>query len=117
MDKSIIIKYFHTSVRIFTGLLLIIIAGSKFGLLPSAVKNEGLFTPEGWAFISVIQTNGYLFPVIGIIFLLCGIALLINRYVALAALIIVPITINFALFHLFYAKTYLPIQLSDQNFD
>ncbi|MAF36555.1 hypothetical protein CL622_05565 [archaeon] len=94
-------KYIHHTIRIITGLLFIVVFASKFGLLPSAVNMEGMFTPEGWAFISAVQANGYLFPVIGIISLLCGLAFLANRYVALAAVILVPITVNFTLFHLF----------------
>ena len=60
-----------------------------------------MFTPEGWAFISAIKANGYLFPTIGIISLLSGLAFLVNRYVALAAIILLPITVNFVLFHIF----------------
>tara|TARA_Y100000310_G_scaffold281289_1_gene301674 strand:+ start:537 stop:893 length:357 start_codon:yes stop_codon:yes gene_type:complete len=77
------------------------VGGSKFGLLPSAVNMPEMFTPAGWAFISAVNANGYLFPFIGLVSLLCGLAFLSNRYVALAAILLVPITLNFALFHIF----------------
>lgn len=99
--KSDVMYYVHHVIRIITGLFFVVIFGSKFGFLPSAVNTPSMFTPEGWAFISVIQANGYLFPVIGIVSLLCGLAFLANRYVALAAVLLVPITLNFALFHIF----------------
>jgi len=94
-------KYFHHTIRILTGLLFLAIFASKFGFLPSAVNMERMFTPEGWAFISAIKANGYLFPTIGIVSLVCGLAFLANRYVALAAILLIPITVNFALFHIF----------------
>jgi len=94
-------KYFHHTIRILTGLLFIAIFASKFGFLPSAVTMESMFTSEGWAFISAINSNGYLFPAIGIISLISGLAFLANRYVALAAIILLPITVNFVLFHIF----------------
>jgi len=114
-------KYFHHTIRILTGLLFLAIFFSKFGFLPSAVNMAWMFTPEGWAFISAIQASGYLFPIIGIVSLLCGLAFLANRYVALAAVILVPITVNFALFHLFLgfptfsireAVSYVPLALN-----
>ena len=94
-------KYFHHTIRVLTGLLFLAIFASKFGFLPSAVNMQWMFTPEGWAFISAIKANGYLFPTIGIISLLSGLAFLVNRYVALAAIILLPITVNFVLFHIF----------------
>lgn len=94
-------KYVHHAIRIFTGLLFLAIFFSKFGIFPSAVNMENMFSPEGFAFIQAVQANGYLFPTIGIISLISGIAFLANRYVALAAIIMMPLTVNFALFHVF----------------
>ena len=96
-----VMKYFHHTIRILTGLLFVAIFASKFGFLPSAVNNELMFTPDGWEFIKAIQANGYMFLTIGIISLVSGLALLANRYVALAAMLMIPITVNFALFHIF----------------
>ncbi len=94
-------KYFYNTIRILAGIFFIIIFASKFGLLPSAVNTPEMFTPKGWAFISAVNANGYLFPIIGIVSLLCGLAFLANRHVALASIILTPITLNFALFHIF----------------
>ncbi len=94
-------KLLHHAIRILTGLLLLATAASKFGFLPTAAHSEHMFTPEGWLFISAINSNGYLFPTIGIVSLVCGVAFLANRYVALAAVILTPVTLNFVLFHVF----------------
>lgn len=94
-------KYFYHAIRIFTGFLFLAIFFSKFGLLPSAVTMPDMFTLEGFAFIQAIQANGYLFPTIGIVSLVSGLTFLFNRYVALGALLMIPITLNFALFHVF----------------
>jgi len=94
-------KYVHHTIRILTGLFFLFVAGSKFGFLPSAVNRPEMFTPEGWDFISAIDATGYMFPIVGIVSLICGLAFLSNRYVAFAAVILMPITVNFALFHMF----------------
>ncbi len=94
-------KHFHNVVRILSGLLFVVVAASKFGILPSGVTREHMFTPEGWAFISAINATGYLFPAVGVVALVCGVAFLTNRYVALAAVVLMPITVSFALFHVF----------------
>ena len=94
-------SYFYHAIRILTGLLFIIIFFSKMGLLSSAVKRPEMFTSEGFAFISAIAATGYVFPAVGIVSLVCGLAFLANRYVAFAAVILIPVTANFALFHIF----------------
>lgn len=100
----------YNSIRIFTGFLLLIIAFSKLGFLPSGVTREWAFTPEGWTFIQAVDATGYLFPAVGVVALLCGLAFLSNRYVATAAIILMTITVNFALFHIFLGFRELSIR-------
>lgn len=45
----------------------------------------------------------YIMPVVKVIELLCGIAFLAGRYVALAAVVIFPIVVNIVLVHVFLA--------------
>ncbi len=94
-------KNIHNAIRIITGLFFVAIFFSKFGFLPSAAHSPEMFSATGWVFISAINEIGYLFPVIGLISLASGVAFLANRYVALAALLMLPLTVNFALFHIF----------------
>ncbi len=103
-------KYLHHTIRIITGLFLLFLAGSKFGFLPTAAYSPELFTDKGWPLIQAIVSTGYIFPTIGIISLICGIAFLTNRYVALAALLMVPITFNFLLFHVFTDLQYITLR-------
>lgn len=77
------------------------IAGAKFGILPNLVKRPDLFTPEGFSFVSAVDATGYIFPIIVVSSFLCGLAFVLNKYVALAAIVLVPITLNFALLHVF----------------
>jgi putative oxidoreductase len=94
-------NYFYHTIRVITGILFIIVSASKFGFLPSAVKRPEMFTSEGFAFITAIGATGYLFLFVGIISLIGGLAFLTNRYVALGALILLPLTTNFVAFHIF----------------
>lgn len=94
-------KKLHKYARILIGIFFIIVSASKLNLLPNTVNRPHLFTPEGFNLIEAIASSGYMFSVIGIFLLLCGIALITNRYVALAAVVLIPITLNFALFHVF----------------
>jgi len=100
-DKINDMKNFHNLLRILIGLFFVMVAASKFGLAPSAVNSPEMFTPEGWAFIQAVSASGYIFPVIAIVSLLSGLAFVFNRYVAIAAIVLVPITLNFAIFHIF----------------
>lgn len=56
-----------------------------------------------------MMASVYLFPLLKIIELLCGIAFVVGRYVALAVVLISPIIINIFLFHAFLAPEGLPL--------
>jgi hypothetical protein len=101
MKKSKTTQYVHHAIRIFTGLFFLGVFTSKFEIGVSGLNNPDVFTPEGWAFITAIKEIRYLFPFIGIVGLISGLAILANRYVAIAAIIMIPITLNFELFHIF----------------
>ncbi len=51
-------------------------------------------------FINEIINTGYLWPIIGGIELLAGIALLTGRFIPLSLIVLAPITLNILLFHL-----------------
>jgi uncharacterized membrane protein YphA (DoxX/SURF4 family) len=54
------------------------------------------------SFLSSIEDTGYLWQIIGVINLVTGILLIINLYTLLALLILLPITINIFLYHIFF---------------
>ena len=56
---------------------------------------------EAGKFLGALFESGYIFPVISAVELVAGIALLANRFVAVALIIFAPIAVNIILFHLF----------------
>lgn len=92
---------FNSIVRVITGFLFLFLSGNKFGILPTFLNMEGMFTPEGLYFVSAIKDTGYMFETIGVFALFAGIALIVNRLVALAAIVMIPISLNLVLFHVF----------------
>lgn len=58
-----------------------------------------------------LAASVYLMPTVKILELLCGIAFLSGRFVALAAVVITPIIINIILVHIFLAPEGLPIAI------
>ena len=51
-------------------------------------------------FMMSLGSTGYMFPTIGVLEVLCGASLLLNRYVTFSLLLLVPITFNILGFHL-----------------
>lgn len=91
-------------VRIAFGLLLVAffvmgVSGWKLPEVPSDAK----------ALRDALLAAGYFFPTIITVYLLVGIAYLTNRFVSLATLVLVPITVNVLLYHLFLAPSNLPL--------
>jgi putative oxidoreductase len=53
-------------------------------------------------FLNSLYQTGYLWQLIGIINLVAGLLLLINSFVPAALLLLLPITVNILLFHIFF---------------
>jgi putative oxidoreductase len=58
---------------------------------------------EAGGFMGALFATGYMFPTIKTIEVLCGLALVLGRYVPLALVLLAPIIVNIFLFHLFLA--------------
>ncbi|MHA7129296.1 hypothetical protein [Algoriphagus namhaensis] len=102
-----IIKITTTIIRVLFGVLLIFASIAYFFKLFPAPELEGkmkLFT-EG------IDASVYLMPLVKGIELICGILFLVNRYVPLATMIILPIVVNILAVHIFLAPEGLPVAL------
>lgn len=56
-------------------------------------------SPEGGAFLGALAATGYMFPFIKATEVLVGLALLTNKFTALAMVVIAPISINIFLYH------------------
>jgi hypothetical protein len=58
--------------------------------------------PEGAAaFVGALMKSGYMFPLIAGTQLLVGVLLLLNRFVPLALVLIMPVLVNIIAFHIF----------------
>lgn len=94
-------------IRILTGLLFLFSSVVVlFGLMPQPEMhgNVKVFN-EGMA------ASRYLMPLLKVTELLCAIALLTNRFVPLATVVLFPITLNILLFHAFLAPEGLLIAI------
>ena len=92
-------------VRVFIGLLLLFASVSFFlKLVPEPVS-----TGDFKAFQVGLIASSYLMPLAKAIELLCGLAFVIGRYVTLANIVILPVTLNILLINYFLAPEGLPI--------
>lgn len=94
-------------VRTLMGLLFMFGgAAVLFNLMP-----QPELTGNVKVFMDGINATGYLLPLIKITELVCGIAFVSGRYVALAAVVAAPIIINIFLFHLFVDTSGMPVAI------
>jgi len=87
----------HLVIRILFGLILV--AAGIFKLVspqaPPRISEAGIL------FINSLITTGYMFVFVGVIEIMSGISFLFNKYTTLGSLILLPITTNYILFHIF----------------
>jgi hypothetical protein len=75
--------------------MLVIFGSNKFiGFLP-----EPEITGAAATYLGGLAASGFTFKVIGLIEVLVGIALLANKYVPLALILMAPISVNIFLYH------------------
>ncbi|MBC7753065.1 MAG: DoxX family membrane protein [Moraxellaceae bacterium] len=93
--------------RILLGLIFFVFGLNGFlNFLPTPPMPDG-----AGAFAGALAATGYMFPLIKLIEVTVGILLLANRFVALALLLLAPITVNILLFHAVLAPTGLPLPI------
>jgi uncharacterized membrane protein YphA (DoxX/SURF4 family) len=96
-----------TVVRILVGLLFLFSSVTfLLKLFPTPEMTGPIKT-----FNEGIAASGYLMYLIKITELLCGLALVIGRYVPLATVVIFPVTLNILLVHLFIAPEGLGVAI------
>lgn len=100
-------KLTTTILRILLGALFVFGAVAYFfHLFPEPELSGDLKTfNEGMA------ASHYLMPLVKALELVCGILFIVNRYSALASIVILPISINIFLVHLFLDPKNLPVAL------
>jgi uncharacterized membrane protein YphA (DoxX/SURF4 family) len=90
---------FTKILRIILGLGLLIFGLSK--LIDFSITPTHIYTGEAAIFIDSLSNTGYILKFVGILEILIGLLLIINKWVPFALLLLVPITVNILLFHLF----------------
>lgn len=66
---------------------------------------------EGGAFLGALMATGYFFPFLKIVETVCGVLILIGRWVPLALTVIASVVINILFYHLFLDPAGLPLPL------
>lgn len=96
-------------IRILIGLLLLFASITYFFNL---VPQQPVTTEEFKVFSTGLVTSVYIFPLAKAVELLCGLSYLTGRYVTLANILILPITINILLINYFLSPEGLPLAIA-----
>ncbi len=90
-------KKLTTIVRYVLGLALLFFGLNAFFQFMGPPEMAG---PAG-EFAAALFATGYMFPIVAIIEIIVGLMFIANKYVALGAVLLAPLSINFVLFHIF----------------
>ncbi|MXX73783.1 MAG: DoxX family protein [Holophagales bacterium] len=99
-------KHLPTIARILLGLMFVF--GGVTGLLQLAEPEMG---EDGAAFMGAIMDTGYLWPVIKVTEIVCGVLLILGMFVPLALVVLAPVVLNILLFHVFLEPSGVAIGL------
>lgn len=94
-------------VQTIIGLLLLFVSIAYFFNLIPELETTGDFK----AFQVGLMASVYLMPLVKIVELICGLAFVIGRYVTLANIIILPVTINIFFINFFLSPENLPLAI------
>lgn len=94
------ISKINIGIRIVVGLLMIVFGLNKFlNFMPQ--PEPGVMGAQMVALGAILNASPFM-SIIGIIEILCGVGLLIGKYVPLALTFLIAVLFNATLFHLFY---------------
>ena len=83
--------------RYLLGLAMLLFGANKFFHFMPPPENM----PEAaGAFMGTLVNSGYIIPTLGIIYILAGLLLVLNKAVPFALIILVPVSFNIVAFHL-----------------
>ena len=98
-------KHLPTIARILLGLLFVF--GGVTGLFQLVAEPE--MGEEATAFMGAIMDTGYLWPVIKVTEIVCGLLLILGMFVPLALVVLAPVVLNILLFHVFLEPSGVPV--------
>ena len=90
---------FTKIVRLLLGFILIVFGLNK--LMPEAFIPLPILPERAGDFMASLGATGYVLKTVGFIEIGIGILLLLKKWVAFALIVLVPISLNIVLFHLF----------------
>ena len=82
----------YTVVRVLVGLVFIV--NGPLGLIDPQLTTPDFYREAGLQFISALWDSGYVMYVVKVIETLVGVALLTNRFVSLALVVLAPVAFN-----------------------
>ena len=91
----------NTVARYVLGLAMLVFGANKF---LHFMPNPEL-PAEAGAFMGALDGSGYIFPILGIVYIIAGLCLVLNKAVPFALILLVPVSINIVAFHLVYAPS------------
>ena len=72
---------------------------------------SGRPSPEGGAFLGALAATGYFFPFLKIVETVCGVLILIGKYVPLALTVIASVVVNIVMYHVVLDPAGLPLAI------
>ena len=100
-------KHLPLIARILLGLMFVF--GGVTGLFELVAQPE--MGEEATAFMGAIMDTGYLWPVIKVTEIVCGVLLILGVFVPLALVVLAPVVLNILLFHVFLEPSGVAIGL------
>ena len=85
-----------TVARYLLGIAMLIFGANKFFHF---MPNPPL-PAEASTFMGALAGSGYIFPILGIVYILAGLLLVLNKAIPFALTMLVPVSINIVAFHL-----------------
>jgi hypothetical protein len=86
----------NTVARYVLGLAMLVFGANKFfHFMPNPELPEA-----AGAFMGALDGSGYIFPILGIAYIIAGLCLVLNKAVPFALIVLVPVSINIIAFHL-----------------
>jgi hypothetical protein len=85
--------------RYLLALIMLVFGANKFfNFLPMPP-----LPADAGAFMGALGGSGYIFPILGIVYIIAGLCLAFNKAVPFALVMLVPVSINIVAFHLKFA--------------
>lgn len=89
------------TIQIIFGIMLIVFGLNMFFQFMPAIT----FNDVATAYLGALFATGYIFPIMGIVWIFAGLLFIFNKCSPLSAVLILPISLNILLFHIFLDST------------